>query len=190
LMYSDGNAKVTRKIPVRVVEDDERLVSSVERPIDVDGTGDLLPRGEEAPSSTGVEPDWHSLALRLQAEMDNFRKRQSRRVDEAITAERERLLRNVLPIVDNLERALRHDGYGDESLRKGVKLTYRELNRFLESEGAVPIEAVGQPFTPELHEAVATVASLGNSGTVVEELEKGYILGDKLLRPTRVVVAA
>ncbi len=97
----------------------------------------------------------------------------------------------MLPVADNLTRALNQDGQGDEVLRQGVELTYRELMRLLEAEGVTRIEAVGQTFTPELHEAVATVMSEAKAAdTVVEEVESGYKLGEKLLRPARVVVAA
>jgi molecular chaperone GrpE len=136
------------------------------------------------------ETDWQALAQRQQAEMDNFRKRQTRRADEAIAAERERLLRLVLPLADNLNRALRYNGQQDNGhLRQGVELTQRELMRLLAAEGVTQIEAVGQPFTPELHEAVATVPAQAEPNTVVEEVEAGYMLGDKLLRPAKVVVA-
>jgi molecular chaperone GrpE len=135
-------------------------------------------------------PDWQSLALRLQADMNNFRKRQVRRADDAVAAERERLLSLMLSIADNLARALQHDGQEDDSLQQGVELTYRELMRLLEAESITRIEAVGQTFTPELHEAVGTVMSDAEAGTVIEELESGYKLGEKLLRPARVIVAA
>jgi molecular chaperone GrpE len=134
--------------------------------------------------------DWQGMAQRLQAEMDNFRKRQTRRADEAIAAERERLLRLVLPLADNLNRALSYNNTAETNLRQGVELTQRELLRFLEAEGITKIEAVGQPFTPELHEAVATVPAQMAPNTVVQEVEAGYMLGDKLLRPAKVVVAA
>jgi molecular chaperone GrpE len=146
--------------------------------------------GEIALPAKG-EPDWQSLALRLQADMDNFRKRQVRRADDAIAVERERLLSLVLPIADNLARALQHDGQRDDSLRQGVELTYRELMRLLEAESMTRIDALGQTFTPELHEAVGTVISnAAEVGTVIEELESGYKLGEKLIRPARVIVAA
>ena len=123
--------------------------------------------------------------------MDNFRKRQTRRADEAIAAERERLLRLVLPLADNLDRALRYNGQPDNgNLRQGIELTQRELMRLLAAEGVTRIETVGQPFTPELHEAVATVPAQAEPNTVIEEVEAGYMLGDKLLRPAKVVVAA
>lgn len=135
------------------------------------------------------ETDWQAVALRQQAEMDNFRKRQTRRADEAIAAERERLLRSVLPLADNLNRALSYNNAADDHLRQGVELTQRELLRFLAAEGVTKLETVGQPFTPELHEALAVVPAQAESNTIVQEVEAGYMLGEKLLRPARVVVA-
>jgi molecular chaperone GrpE len=139
---------------------------------------------------TAEEIDWQAMAQRQQAEMDNFRKRQTRRADEAITAERERLLRSILPLADNLNRALGYTSTAENNLRQGIELTQRELLRFLEAEGVIRLETIGQPFTPELHEAVATVPAQAESETVIEEIEAGYRLGDKLLRPAKVVVAA
>jgi molecular chaperone GrpE len=191
-MYWDEGSRPARRIPVRVVEAEDAPVSLAEQ----SGQGmetdreSSTPISDEIVSPAAGEPGWQTLVLRLQADMDNFRKRQARRADEAIDTERERLLRLILPVADNLARALSHDGQGDESLRRGVELTYRELMRLLKVEGVTCIEAVGQPFTPELHEAVATVATNAKAGTIVEELEVGYKLGDKLLRPARVVVAA
>lgn len=142
------------------------------------------------PSPVTAETDWQTMALRQQAEMDNFRKRQTRRADEAITAERERLLRSVLPLADNLTRALSYDNAADNTLRQGVELTQRELLRFLAAEGVTKLKTVGHPFTPDLHEALAVVPAQVESNTIVQEVEAGYMLGDKLLRPARVVVAA
>jgi molecular chaperone GrpE len=147
---------------------------------------------EDRPTApVAEETDWQAAAQRLQADMDNFRKRQTRRADEAIAAERERLLGLVLPLADNLDRALRYNGQQDNgALRQGVELTQRELMRLLAAEGVSRIEAVGQPFTPTLHEALTTVPAQAEPNTVVEEVEAGYMLGDKLLRPAKVVVAA
>jgi molecular chaperone GrpE len=134
---------------------------------------------------------WEEKAQRLQAEMDNFRKRQERRADEAIAAERERLLALFLPAIDNLGRALAYqDAQNEEHVRQGVELTRRELLRVLESEGVVPLETIGKPFDPEWHEALATIPAEVEPGTIVEQVETGYKLGDKLLCPARVVVAA
>lgn len=144
---------------------------------------------EETVVESNPEIDWKSQAMRLQAEMENFRKRQTRRAEESVNTERERLLRLMLPLADNLERALRYDPVEDNTLRQGVELTRRELMRVLESEGVTRLETIGQPFAPELHEAVAMKPAPVASGTVVEEMEAGYKVGDKLLRPARVVVA-
>jgi molecular chaperone GrpE len=150
----------------------------------------VKPANGQATAPVADQANWQEMAQRLQAEMDNFRKRQTRRADEAILAERERLLSLFLPAVDNLSRALNHDGQTDETLRQGVALTHRELLRLLESEGVTPLETVGQPFDPEWHEAVSVVPAEGEPDTIVAEIEAGYKLADKLLRPAKVVVAA
>lgn len=192
-MYWDGNPHRVRRIPVQVVEDSGITSSESEEPTEISEVAKSSSSvSDEIAAPTMDELDWQSLALRLQADMDNYRRRQARRADNAIAEERERLLRLILPVADNLARALDQGRSGDEVLRQGVELTYRELIRVLETEGVTRIEAVGQTFTPELHEAVATVSSDGAvaAGTIVEEVESGYRLGDKLLRPARVVVAA
>ncbi|MGC8878697.1 MAG: nucleotide exchange factor GrpE [Anaerolineae bacterium] len=181
--YQEGSP--ARRIPVRVVDDDHKEPDSASPVV-------------EAGSGTAESPeqiDWKALALRLQAEMSNFRKRQEQRADEASEREKERLLQLFLPVVDNLRRALeaepaRLGSDAPTASREGVHLTYHELKRLLESEGIREIEALGQPFTPELHEAVATVTDPVRSGLVVEVVEPGYMLNGRLLRPARVVVAA
>lgn len=157
------------------------------------------PEPEPAPRSTANsdninptsdQPDWEVIAKRQQAEMENFRKRQQRRADEAVSTERERLLRLILPAADNLTRALQQETATDASLRQGIELTLREFDRILTAEGVTKIETVGSKFDPEWHEALATVPNQGESNTVVEEIESGYKLNDKLLRPAKVIVAA
>jgi molecular chaperone GrpE len=137
---------------------------------------------------------WRDRAQRLQAEMENFRKRQQRLADERIAADRERLLRAFLSVGDDLERALNTDSDGTdaESLRQGVDLTYQAMQRLLGQEGAEPIQAEGRPFDPTWHEAVSTVPHQyadAESDTVVKVVQPGYCLGDRLLRPARVIVA-
>jgi molecular chaperone GrpE len=191
-MYWDGNPQRVRRIPVRVANGQDTPSSQEGQPKEIDGVVESSLTGRDEVASPIVdELDWQSLALRLQADMENYRKRQARRADDAVAEERERLLRLMLPVADNLARALDQDEQGNEVLRQGVELTYRELMRLLEAEGVTRVEAVGQTFTPELHEAVATVMSEAEAGgTVVEEVQGGYKLGEKLLRPARVVVAA
>jgi molecular chaperone GrpE len=190
-MYWNESRKPVRRIPVNVVKNKEaeHLVGGAPNPVNTLAEPPV-PVTDHVAASAGEEPDWRSLALHLQAEMNNFRRRQTRRADEAVVAERERLLRLTLSVADNLTRALNHVGGRDASLRQGVELTHHELMRLLKAEGVTDLEAVGQPFDPEIHEAVATVTAGVEAGTVLEEVEKGYLLGDKLLRPARVIVAA
>ena len=136
--------------------------------------------------------DWRDRALRLQAEMDNYRKRQQRLADDRIDAERQRLLRSFLPVVDDLERALAAPSDDGRGLRDGIELTHRAALQLLQREGVEPIREQGRPFDPHRHEAVATVdhnrAGVAPN-TIVEVLEPGYRQQDQLLRPARVVVA-
>jgi molecular chaperone GrpE len=135
---------------------------------------------------------WRDRALRLQAEIDNARKRQQRLTEARIAADRERLLRAFLDVADDLERALNASGADVESLREGVNLTQQTLTHLLKQEGVEPIQAKGEIFDPVWHEAVGTVPHQ-NAGaepdTVVQVMEEGYRLAGRLLRPARVIVA-
>jgi molecular chaperone GrpE len=143
----------------------------------------------------GIAPDedtdWCDRALRLQAEMENYRKRQQRLAQDQIDSERQRLLRDFLQVVDDLERALDASA-SREGLRQGVRLTHRSAVRLLEREGVERIQPQHQPFDPTWQEAVSTVRydQAGSPpNTVFQVLEPGYRLGDQLLRPAKVVVA-
>jgi molecular chaperone GrpE len=140
----------------------------------------------------GEVEKWRDRALRLQAEMDNYRKRQRRLAQDQVETERQRLLDAFLRVVDDLERALTSPAGNDRALRQGVELTHREALQLLKAEGAEPIEAEGQPFDPNWHEAVATIGHISVNAapdTVAQVLEPGYRLGAQLLRPAKVVVA-
>ncbi len=135
--------------------------------------------------------DWKTKALHLQAEMDNFRKRQTRRTEEAIANQRKSMLAVFLPLLDNLGRALAHQEQNNgDALRRGVELTYRELLRTLNNEDVTPIDTVGCQFDPLWHEAISIIQTDIESGIIVQEIEAGYKLGHKLLRPAKVIVAA
>jgi molecular chaperone GrpE len=128
----------------------------------------------------------------MQADMDNYRKRQQRRAQDQVEAERQRLLGALLHVVDDLERALEAPVSDANGLRQGVELTHRAAVQMLRKEGVERLRAEGEPFDPNWHEAVATVGRNGSSvepNTVVQVLEPGYSLGGRLLRPARVVVA-
>jgi molecular chaperone GrpE len=130
--------------------------------------------------------------LRQVAEVENFRKRANREKDEAIRFANEALVKDLLPVLDNLERAVAHskDGGNGKPLVEGVEMVLRGFFDILAKHGVVPISAVGQRFDPEKHEAMAQIESgTYEPNTVVEEYHKGYLLRDRLLRPALVSVA-
>jgi molecular chaperone GrpE len=127
--------------------------------------------------------------LRTAADFDNYRKRMERERRELSDHIRADVLKDMLPIVDNFERALAA-GTETESFGKGVELIYRQMLDFLKKRGVTPIEALGADFDPNFHQAVIHETSDAHrEGEVMEELQRGYMLGDRLLRPAMVKVA-
>jgi molecular chaperone GrpE len=127
--------------------------------------------------------------LRLLADFENFRRRVGRENETARGDARRSALLPLLQVLDTLERALAA-GSTDTDFYEGVAATHRLFQNALREAGAEPIESVGRPFDPEVHEAVATVPSHDvESGTVVREIRRGWRLPDGLLRPAQVVVA-
>lgn len=127
--------------------------------------------------------------LRLRADFENFRKRAERDREERVRRGVAESLRELLPVADNLARAATAQGSLDD-VRLGVEMVSRQLAEALRRQGVEAIEAVGQPFDPQLHEAVAREESARvDVPTVVAELQKGYLHGDRLLRPAMVRVA-
>jgi molecular chaperone GrpE len=129
--------------------------------------------------------------LRAQAELENYKKRVEREKSSLVKYGNEELIKAILPVVDNLERALDHPpGENPDGLLEGVKITCNQLLQVLEKFGLTPIAAVGEPFDPGKHEAMMQVESAEHEpNTVVSELQKGYFLNDRLLRPAMVSVA-
>jgi molecular chaperone GrpE len=123
------------------------------------------------------------------ADFDNYKKRMQRDIDSIVSSRRRMLLERLLPVLDNLQRALESNADG-ETLRGGLEQTLRGFEAFLASEGVKAIEVRGEPFDPRIAEAVGTTPADGVAeDTVVDVTEKGYTLGDELLRPAKVIVA-
>ena len=130
--------------------------------------------------------------LRQSAELENFKKRTSRERDEAIRFANEYLIKDLLPVLDNLERAIAHakGGDGGQPLVDGVEMVLKGFLDVLTRHGVAQVTAVGQPFDPVEHEAMAQLESDQHQpNTVVEEHHKGYLLHDRLLRPALVSIA-
>jgi molecular chaperone GrpE len=137
--------------------------------------------------------EYYNLLLRARAEFDNYRKRVDRERLELIETASADLLHDLLPIVDDLERALAApaDAEAAEPYRRGVELIHRQLLELLRQRGARPVEALGATFDPHLHQAVAHEPAPGRrDGEIIEEYRRGYTLGNRLLRPSMVKVAA
>jgi molecular chaperone GrpE len=127
--------------------------------------------------------------LRTAAEFDNYRKRMDRERRELSDYTTGEVVKDLLPIMDNLERAL-HAAAHDDPLRKGIELTYQQMLDMLRKRGVTQIEALGADFNPNFHEAVIHEESAQHrEGEVMEELQRGYKVGDRLLRPSMVKVA-
>jgi molecular chaperone GrpE len=123
------------------------------------------------------------------ADFDNYKKRIQRDLDSMVASRRRALLERLLPVVDNLQRALESNA-GSETLRGGLEQTLRGFEAVLSGEGVKAIEVRGEPFDPHVAEAVGTAPADGTpEDTVVEVAEKGYRLGNDLLRPAKVIVA-
>jgi molecular chaperone GrpE len=129
--------------------------------------------------------------LRLGAEFENYKKRVQREKSDLIKFGNESLLKAVLPILDNLERAIDHGKGTNEKgpLFQGVEIILRQFLTVLERFGVKPVEAMGELFDPEKHEAVSLAESDQEPNRVISELEKGYLFHERLLRPAKVLVS-
>jgi molecular chaperone GrpE len=167
----------------------------------VDPAKEQLDEVAEAESGEPVEEDRLTVAeakaqehlddlKRLAAEFENYKKRAAREQQNLSARAAERLVKELLPIVDDLERALvAAEEHEEAKLEEGVRLVYRQLASVLEREGLAEIQTEGK-FDPHVHEALLAQPSEADEGSVIEVLQKGYRLGDHVLRPARVVIAA
>ncbi|MFZ1839807.1 MAG: nucleotide exchange factor GrpE [Dokdonella sp.] len=154
-----------------------------------------LASGEEALSQLMADyeiklGEMRELVLRERAELDNQRKRLQRDLDQARKFANERLLGELLPVIDNLERALAADVAESGGMRAGVEMILKQLLGVATSAGLIVVDPLGEPFDPERHQAMSLVEGNGQAtNTVVAVFQKGYVLNDRLLRPAMVNVA-
>jgi molecular chaperone GrpE len=134
--------------------------------------------------------EMREVVLRERADLDNQRKRLARDLEQARRFANEKLLAELLPVCDSLERGLEAANADAATLRAGQELTLRELLRVAGNNGLKAVDPAGQPFDPELHQAMSMVDSADHpSGSVIAVMQKGYLLNDRLLRPALVSVA-
>ena len=144
---------------------------------------------EDLAAVTRERDEYLDRLQRLKAEFDNYRKREARLQSERAQHAAERLVKDLLAVLDDLERALEAAAHHEEAkLEEGVALVHRALRDTLAKEGLAEIETDGR-FDPHVHEALLSQPSEAEEGSVIEVVQKGYRLGDRVLRPARVVVA-
>jgi len=169
---------------------DDRFASDADGPASTEDVLESLRAEIDAKARQAAEAQ--DRYLRTLADLDNFRRRVSREREEWRRQAQEELLREILPALDNFDRALGAGaGSGGEGgFRAGVELIHREFLKALERVGVSPFSAVGEVFDPQRHEAVARVERADvPDHTVVDEVQRGYLFHDRVLRPARVVVA-
>jgi molecular chaperone GrpE len=171
-------------------------------PADAAASGDVIPVEVEAPDPVKALEDKLAAAekekkdnwdryLRAAADLENTRKRQKRELEDAKFDVKNKVLKEMLPVVDNLERAIEHASKEGEKnpIVEGVQLVLRQFTTAFERLDVTAIDAMGQPFDPNLHEAISQQDSDQPAGTVIQVLQRGYRAGERLLRPALVVVA-
>ena len=128
--------------------------------------------------------------VRLQAETDNFRKRLSREKEEFSQYANERLFKELLPIFDNFERALGDPSNDIKSLKEGLEMILKQFSSFLEKERVEPIEAIGEKFDPMIHEVLTSEESSEHEeNTIISQFVKGYMINNRVIRPSQVVIS-
>jgi molecular chaperone GrpE len=175
----------SEKINSQVESGEEMVTASTETQSQEDVQAELEKSKIEAAEN-------YDKFLRISAELENYKKRAARDKADAINYGTERLIKDILPIIDSLERALDHaSGAADfDAFVEGLQLIYEKLCSTLEKHGVERLEAVGKDFDPNYHEAMLQVSSEEyDDNKVVEEFERGYLLNGRLIRPVKVSVS-
>jgi len=147
---------------------------------------------DQAAEIRKIADENHERALRIQADFDNFRRRSRQEKEDFAKYASLKLIEKLLPVVDNFERALLSgQSVKDvDALFKGIEMIAKQLNQLLEEEGVKAIDSIGQPFNPEFHQAIMQVESADHEeGIILEEIQKGYSMKDKVIRPAMVKVS-
>jgi molecular chaperone GrpE len=193
-----GNGETTGAPGSGPEESDARAEAPGAREGTASETAESL-RAEVVRLTQEAERNWQQF-LRAAADLENYRKQAIRQREEAVASTRRTMLGVILGVVDTLERALQHtdNGIGNQAgggaavaIADGIRLAHRQVLDVLRTMGLRPMETVGQPFDPRVHEAVDAVAATGSTapGIIVGEVQRGYLIGDEVLRPARVRVA-
>lgn len=167
--------------------------------LDVEATESVEESSIEAEAAADPAADaeaeaqqFHERWIRSQAELENYRKRAQKEMEELRRYQSQSIIRDLLPGLDNLERAVSaaESSNSVEELLEGIRMVQKQFDSALASHGATPIECVGQTFDPNLHEAVQQMPSPDFPAmTVMHEMERGYVIADRVIRPSKVIVS-
>jgi molecular chaperone GrpE len=183
--------KKKKKIPIETEEEktkipEEEFAEAEETPVAEvveEGPSELEQAQQEA-------KDLRDEMLRMRAETDNLRKRLQREKQDSVQFANERLIKQLIPIFENLDRALKAPDTNVENLKEGVRMTSDQVLALFKKENVEPIQAVGEPFDPSIHEVLSQMESNDHDeNTVIEECSKGYRMNGRVLLPARVVTA-
>ena len=180
--------------------DDKNIMEDEQDLLEKESTGTEIPQEEEEDepifkSKAILEKkeneiiDLNNKLTRLQADFQNFKRRTEKDRENSITYGIEAIILDLLPVIDNFQRAIAAQDEKEDSFYKGISMIEKQFIDVLERNSVKEIEALGNEFDPNLHHAVSAVESEEEQGTVIEVLQKGYLLKDKVIRPSMVVVA-
>jgi molecular chaperone GrpE len=192
---------MAQKKKIVIEDENEQTAKDDESPLEATGSVADEPT-EDGPSedfeaqldaARAEAKEYHDRLLRMAAELDNYKKRSARDLDDMRKYATENLIRQLLTVVDNLERAIESADLENgkaQGVVDGVVMTLKEIMKILEKHHVKPIEALGEPFDPAFHQAMSQEERADQpSNTVVQEFQKGYLIHDRLLRPAMVVVS-
>ena len=180
--------------------DPEKNAETHDNSVEEQASQETQPSPETAPAEESAEVDpweqleaeaakWKEVSLRTAAEMDNLRKRTARDREDAIRFANQRLLEELLPVIDNFEMGMQAASQDQKSMIYiGMDMVRRQLNEFLTNQGVEEINATGQ-FDPNLHDAVSSEEAEGEEGQILKVTRRGFRLRDRLLRPASVIVS-
>ncbi len=198
-MAQKKEKKEETSLEEKVVESEEAVESEEVAKDEVNGETDQSEEPKEKIEATPLflareEAEMYKDRwMRLAAEFENYKKRRAREFEILVQSASEDVIRDLLPILDGVGRALAHSENGDtesEGFQEGIKMIMEQFPRVLYNRNLKEIETIGKPFDPTVHEALMQMPSeIYDAGIVSDEIEKGYSLGDKVLRPAKVVVS-
>lgn len=172
---------------------EEKITNSAEKEV-VEEAAEKAPELTELEKATAEAADWKDKYVRLYAEFDNYKRRTSKERIDLLKTANEDLMSSLIPIIDDFDRALKNIPSTEETkvLREGVELIHHKFDKTLQQKGLTPMNAQGEVFNSELHEAITQIPAptADLKGKVVDEVEKGYYLGEKVIRYAKVVIGA